>query len=44
MPSWLTVSFLWYDFWVGFYWDRKARVLYVNPLPMLVLRFGEPDA
>jgi hypothetical protein len=27
--------FRWYDLWVGAYWDRHARVLYVCPLPML---------
>jgi hypothetical protein len=33
------LSFLWYDCWVGWYYDRDARVLYVCPLPMVVLRF-----
>jgi len=27
--------FAWYDLWVGAYWDRKMRRLYVLPLPML---------
>jgi hypothetical protein len=27
--------FRWYDLWIGMYWDRYARVLYVCPLPML---------
>jgi hypothetical protein len=35
----VNLSFLWYDFWVGFFWDRKKRILYVNPLPCVVFRF-----
>lgn len=27
--------FRWYDLWVGAYWDRKTRELYVCPLPMV---------
>lgn len=40
----LSVFFRWYDFWVGFYWDRTARALYVCPVPMLGVRiqFGRP--
>jgi len=31
--------FAWYDFWVGVYYDRKARTLYVLPVPTLGLCF-----
>ena len=27
--------FAWYDLWVGAYWDRAGRRLYVLPLPCL---------
>lgn len=31
------VRLAWYDMWVGAYWDRRARILYVCPLPMLLV-------
>lgn len=27
--------FAWYDCWVGWYWDRSQRLLYILPLPMI---------
>jgi hypothetical protein len=27
--------FAWYDLWVGAYWDRKGRRLYILPIPMV---------
>lgn len=35
--------FAWYDIWVGAYWDRAHRRLYVLPLPCIgvVISFGE---
>lgn len=33
----MTLSFAWYDLWIGAYWDRKTRTLYVCPLPMLLI-------
>jgi hypothetical protein len=34
--------FAWYDLWIGAYWDRAGRKLYVLPLPCLgfVISFG----
>jgi len=27
----------WYDLWIGAYWDRRNRVLYICPLPTIVI-------
>lgn len=36
--------FAWYDQWVGAYWDRERKVLYLLPVPMLGIRisWGQP--
>jgi len=38
--------FRWYDLWMGAYWDRAARALYVCLLPTLGVRiqFGKKPA
>jgi hypothetical protein len=46
MPR-ISLLFAWYDLWVGAYWDRDGRRLYLLPVPMfgIILHFGEaaPD-
>ena len=36
-PMVIRIFFAWYDFWVGFYYDRTGQILYFCPLPMLVI-------
>jgi hypothetical protein len=33
------VSFAWYDLWLGVYYDRARRVVYVCPLPTLLIEY-----
>jgi hypothetical protein len=33
------VKFCWYDFWIGFYWDRKNKILHFCPFPTVVFCF-----
>ncbi len=31
--------FAWYDLWIGAFWDRKSKRLYVLPLPCVGVIF-----
>lgn len=35
-------KFLWYDFWIGLYYDQKEHVLYFLPLPCCRFKIWKP--
>lgn len=37
MPK-VSLHFLWFDFWIGLFWDKTKKVLYFCPLPMVVIK------
>jgi hypothetical protein len=34
----LRIVFAWFDFWIGGYWNREAKRLYLFPVPFAGLR------
>lgn len=42
----MSFLFAWYDLWVGVFWDRRSRKLYVLPIPCIgfVIAFGKGGA
>jgi len=39
----LKIFFAWFDFWVGFYYDKRKDILYFCPLPMCVIALSLRD-
>ena len=37
-------SFAWYDIWEGIYYNRKKRIIYINPLPCIVFSFDRNNS
>lgn len=40
-PLRITFFILWFDGWIGFFYDDDDAILYVNLLPFLVLKFQQ---
>ena len=30
------LKFIWFDLWIGIYYDRKKKIIYINSLPCIV--------
>lgn len=39
----ISCFFAWYDVWMGFYYDRDRRTLYICPLPCCVIKIAPLD-
>lgn len=37
------VKFAWYDLWVGVFYDRRQRTIYICPLPTLLIEWRLPQ-
>lgn len=40
----LKIFFAWYEFCIGFYWDRKNKHLLFYPLPTVVFDFWNENS
>ncbi len=34
----VSLMFAWYDLWIGFYWNRHSRALYILPMPCVGIK------
>lgn len=34
----ISFQFIWYDMWIGAYWNPHTKTLFICPLPMCVIR------
>ena len=37
----ISVFFAWYDMWIGAYWDKSKRILYICPIPCVVIKIDK---
>ena len=42
-PIKVKMFFAWYDFWIGGYYDRKNKKLYICPIPTIVFQFWREE-
>jgi len=40
----ISASLLWYDLWVGIFVDRAKRIVYICPLPCVVIKIEAGNA
>ncbi len=34
----ISIFLAWYDIWIGLFWDRKEKIAYFCPFPMVVIK------
>lgn len=34
----VSLTFAWYDVWIGFFYDKPRKILYIFPLPFLGIK------
>ena len=40
----ISIHFIWFDFWIGFYIDVKNKILYFCPIPMIVIKMSKKES